>query len=461
MTDHLPDYLRRHFGLESFREGQREAIEALVNGTDALAVLPTGSGKSLIYQLAALILDGPTLVVSPLLALQRDQIDAIDDNDIAPHLVLNSTLKESERKTTLGHIRKGRFEFLFLAPEQLANEEVHEAIQAAQPSLVVIDEAHCISQWGHDFRPEYSRLGEHIDSFGHPVTLALTATASKAVQDEIVEALGMRNPKVVTTSFDRPNISLCVERFTEETAKRSALLQAAKQETGQGIVYCATRRHVEDIAEALGTENIAAAAYHGGMKAAERNATQTAFMDGAVQILVATNAFGMGIDKPDIRFVFHYDVPDSVDSYYQEIGRAGRDDDPAEAKLFYRQEDFGVARFHAGGSDDRRNAHDKSRVEMMQRYAEARRCRRATLLSYFGQTIEPPCGNCDICSRTDTPEDAGGTYVSDQKVRHAQWGSGVVLTSNDETITVLFDEVGYKTLGVDLVEESNLLKLER
>jgi ATP-dependent DNA helicase RecQ len=320
----------------------------VLEGRDTLAVLPTGSGKSAIYQLAAMLLDGPTVVVSPLIALQRDQVESLDglgaDTTAA---AANSHASDSEREATLHALRRGRLEFLFLAPEQLANDDVRAQVVQAKPSLFVVDEAHCISAWGHDFRPDYLRLGAVIEELGHPTTLALTATASPPVREEIVERLGLGpEPAVVVRGFDRPNISFAVERFVEEDDKRAALIDRVAAAPKPGIVYAATRRATEKLAEALGPGAIA---YHGGMSASDRTTAQAAFMDGEADVIVATTAFGMGIDKADVRFVYHYDIADSLDSYYQEIGRAGRDGEPAEAVLFFRPEDLGVRRFFAGG----------------------------------------------------------------------------------------------------------------
>jgi ATP-dependent DNA helicase RecQ len=338
------------FGFTALRPGQRSAIDAVLAGRDTLAVLPTGSGKSAIYQLAALLLDGPTVVVSPLIALQRDQVAAIEELDVAGVAAANSHVGIVARRKAFAGLIDGTVEFLFVAPEQLATPEVVRDIAAAKPSLFVVDEAHCVSAWGHDFRPDYLRLGGVIEALGHPTVLALTATASPPVRDELVSRLGMRDPAVVVRGFDRPNIWLDVETFTSEEAKREALVLRAAGELKPGIVYAATRKRAESLAEAISEIGLSAGAYHAGMKASERREVQDAFVEDRLDVVVATTAFGMGIDKPNVRFVLHYDVPDSLDSYYQEVGRAGRDGLRSEAVLYYRQEDLGLRRFFAAGT---------------------------------------------------------------------------------------------------------------
>ncbi len=338
---------RETFGYDKLRPGQETAIRAVLEGRDTLAVMPTGSGKSAIYQIAGVQIPGPTVVVSPLIALQRDQFEALDEQDVGGVALVNSTLKQSERRETFENLLEGELEFLLLAPEQLSNPEVLEQVKGSKPSLFVVDEAHCVSEWGHDFRPDYLRLGAVIEELGHPTILALTATASPPVREEIMVRLGMQNPKVVVQGFDRPNIWLEVERFDEELTKKRAFLDRIADVEKPGIVYTATRQHSEEIAQDLQNKGIRALSYHAGMKAPEREQVQADFMNDEVEVIVATTAFGMGIDKANVRFVFHYDISDSVDSYYQEIGRAGRDGEPAQAVLFYRPEDLGIRRFFA------------------------------------------------------------------------------------------------------------------
>ncbi|HZR41345.1 MAG TPA: ATP-dependent DNA helicase RecQ [Ktedonobacteraceae bacterium] len=335
------------FGYEHLRPGQEAALQAVTEGHDTLAVMPTGSGKSMIYQAAGNILPGPTVVVSPLIALQRDQVEAIEEHNIGNAALVNSTVRPAEIQETLEELKEGNLEFLFLAPEQFNNEETLQQLKQAKPSLFVVDEAHCISEWGYDFRPEYLRLGAVIEELGHPRTLALTATASLPVRQEIVERLQMRDPRIVVRGFDRPNIWLGVETFHDESQKLQALLERVAQSEKPGIVYAATRKHSEQVVEALSQIGVKAAFYHAGMKIREREETQTAFMNDEIEVIVATTAFGMGVDKANVHFVFHYDISDSVDAYYQEIGRAGRDGDDAEAILFYNPKDLGIRLFLA------------------------------------------------------------------------------------------------------------------
>jgi ATP-dependent DNA helicase RecQ len=409
---------------------------------------------------------------------------------------------------------------------------------AGGPSLIVVDEAHCISEWGHDFRPDYLRLGTAIETLGHPRVLALTATAAPPVRDEIVQRLGLRDPEIVVRGFDRPNIDLAVERFHHERHKDEALLEAVAAARKPGIVYAATRKRTEELAAALAERGVEAGAYHAGLKGSERESAQERFMDGDLQAMVATTAFGMGVDKPDVRFVFHAEVPESVDSYYQEVGRAGRDGEPAEAVLFYRPEDLGLRRFFAGSghvgpdelrevaeavvdardpiaptelqertalsqtklatavsrledagavevlatgqvarpagapeveeavqealrSEEERREFERSRLEMMRAFAETDGCRREFVLSYFGEPFEGPCGRCDNCraGRVHAHHDADEPFAVGARVTHPEWGEGMVQRyDGDRAVVVLFDEVGYKTLALEVVLERGLLE---
>jgi ATP-dependent DNA helicase RecQ len=349
--------------ISKLRPGQLGAIEAVVGGRDTLAVMSTGYGKSAIYQLAGELIEGPTIVVSPLIALQRDQVEAMEEATVGEAAELNSTVSESRRAELMESLREGEREFVLLAPEQLAKEEVLEELREARPSLLVVDEAHCISEWGHDFRPDYLRLGAFADRLGHPTLLALTATASPPVRREIVERLGMEEPEVIVRGFDRPNLHLAVRRFSEEHGKERALVEAVGEAEKPGIVYIATRRASEELAEALREAGVAAEAYHAGLGSKRRGELQDAFMNDEIEAIVATTAFGMGIDKPNVRFVFHAGLSDSVDSYYQEVGRAGRDGEPAAACVFYRPEDQGIRRFlGAGGGVDAEQLEEVART---------------------------------------------------------------------------------------------------
>ncbi|GMA15984.1 RecQ family ATP-dependent DNA helicase [Deinococcus metallilatus] len=341
---------REVFGYDKLHAAQKEAIQSVLSGHDTLAIMPTGSGKSAIYQIAALSLSGPTVVVSPLIALQRDQVEALEQNAPGQAALINSTLRPADREATWEALEERELEFLFLAPEQLSSEETLERLRAAEPSLFVVDEAHCVSEWGHDFRPEYLRLGGVVEALGHPTVLALTATAAPPVREEIVERLGMRDARVLVRGFDRPNIHLAVQQFADEGTKRAALLGAVVGAPKPGIVYAATRKGAEEFAHDLQERGVKAAAYHAGMNAAAREEVQTAFMEDELEVIVATTAFGMGIDKPNVRFVHHLDISGSIDAYYQEIGRAGRDGEPAEATLFFAPGDLNLRRFFAGSA---------------------------------------------------------------------------------------------------------------
>ncbi|WP_246580880.1 RecQ family ATP-dependent DNA helicase [Deinococcus aestuarii] len=339
---------REVFGYDGLHDAQKEAIASVLKGRDTLAIMPTGSGKSAIYQVAALSLSGPTVVVSPLIALQRDQVEALEESAPGQAALINSTLRPAEREATLSAFEEGEVEFLFLAPEQLGNEETLARLREAEPSLFVVDEAHCVSEWGHDFRPEYLRLGVVVEALGHPTVLALTATASPPVRAEIVERLGMREPEILVRGFDRPNIRLGVRRFEDPGTKRSALLSEVIAAPKPGIVYAATRRAADELARDLTGHGVRAAAYHAGLNVETREGAQAAFMADELEVIVATTAFGMGIDKPNVRFVHHLDISGSVDAYYQEIGRAGRDGAASEATLFYTPGDLRLRRFFAG-----------------------------------------------------------------------------------------------------------------
>jgi ATP-dependent DNA helicase RecQ len=340
---------KEKFGFEELRDSQEQAIISLLAGRDTLVIQPTGSGKSAIYQVAGLVREGPTLVVSPLIALQKDQIDSIQEREAAEAAAVNSHRPAQALREAFEKLEGDELEFLFLAPEQLKKPETLEQLQKNPPSLFVVDEAHCISEWGHDFRPDYLRLGAAIEALGRPPVLALTATASPLVRDEIVQRLGMRNPSIIVKGFNRPNIFLRVETFATEDDKRRAIVDRVQRTRKPGIIYVATRAHAEEIAAALNDVGVNVLFYHGGMPARERTEVQQTFMPGEADVIVATNAFGLGVDKSDVRFVYHYDIPASIDSYYQEIGRAGRDGKPAEAVLFYRPEDLRVPRFLSSG----------------------------------------------------------------------------------------------------------------
>lgn len=547
MTDTMATEIRRvakeRFGWDPLRPGQLEAIEAVDSGTDVLAIMPTGYGKSAIYQVAATLQPGPTVVVSPLISLQADQVAGLEAALDAPEAVaVNSAQSASANERAWDEISTDEAEFVFLAPEQLAKDDVVDRLRASGVSLFVVDEAHCVSSWGHDFRPDYLRLGDVIHRLGHPTVVALTATGSPPVRDEIVERLGMRDPLVLTHGFDRPNLRLEVVRHETDAEKRRAVIEQVAELPRPGLVYVSTRRDAARYAEELGNLGLRAAPYHAGLPAAERRTTHERFLADQLDVVVATSAFGMGIDKRNVRFVLHAAITESVDAHYQEIGRSGRDGEPATTTLHYRSEDLGLRTFFASGAPDHeqlaatfeaiaaahpvrlselakslgvstrrvsslvnhlaeaRTVHsgkrgvsttaactaheaatraveaaeareriERSRIAMMRGYAETLRCRRQYLLGYFGEDLPHPCGNCDTCSSgsayemdavTENAGNHGGEFPPETAVRHKEWGPGVVMSAEEDRITVFFEEEGYKVLSLDAIKEHNLLTIQ-
>jgi ATP-dependent DNA helicase RecQ len=531
------------FGWTQLRPEQLEGMDLVMQGRDVLAILPTGAGKSAIYQVPALLIPGPTLIVSPLLALQQDQLDGIDTSQAPQAVAVNSAQAKAEHRRAWKAVDEGQAEYLFLSPEQLAEEEVVERLSRVGVALFVVDEAHCVSAWGYDFRPDYLRLGSVIERLDHPTVIALTATAALPVRRDIVAQLGMRNHGEVIASFDRPNLRLAVQHHSDDRRKRDSVVLhvrtlLADPVTRLGLLYTASRKDAEAYATELQHAGVRAAAYHAGVRAVERDQVHQDFLAGRLDVVVATSAFGMGIDKPDVRFVVHASPPDSLDSYYQQIGRAGRDGDPADVTLFYRPEDLHLQRFlTARGTPEEalealaRNLHDQeepvrpsdlarevelsgsqrtravnlleqagavtttedgrleyldeqlqpeqaveeavevaqthqqliqSRIEMMRGYAETSGCRRQFLLGYFGEQLPEPCGNCDTCeagtAQAKHAEDSA--FPINSGVQHRQWGHGIVMSIQQDRLTVLFDQVGYKTLARSAIEKKDLLTVE-
>ncbi|KPI28531.1 RecQ family ATP-dependent DNA helicase [Streptomyces sp. NPDC054950] len=343
---------RRVFGWQQLRPAQLSAMKAVMKGRDVLAVMPTGAGKSAVYQVPAVLLGGPVVVVSPLIALQRDQMQSLLGSGALRAAVINSAQRRSDNETAWARISASSVDVVFLAPEQLAKPDVTDRLAAVRPRLLVVDEAHCVSSWGHDFRPDYLRLRHARERLGNPPVLALTANAAAPVRRDIAERLGMNDPVEVVAGFDRPNIHLDVSTFQDGAAKDRFVVERAAVEEKPGIVYAGTRRAADSYAEQLSDLGLSAASYHAGRPAAERGRTQDRFSSGELDVVVATSAFGMGIDKANVRFVLHASVPGSLDAYYQEIGRAGRDGAPARAILAYRAQDLGLQRFFAAGAPD-------------------------------------------------------------------------------------------------------------
>jgi ATP-dependent DNA helicase RecQ len=341
--------LRQHFGFTDFREGQAEVIRAILEGRDAVVVMPTGSGKSLCYQLPAMMLGGATVVVSPLIALMKDQVDALRERGL-PATFINSSIDPDEQRARIDALRRGQFKLVYVAPERFRSFRFVEALKSVRIALFAVDEAHCVSTWGHDFRPDYLQLKNVIQTLGGPQALALTATATPYVRSDIIQELGLRKPQTFVSGFDRPNLRIDVVHIQNERQKIGRIAAWATTHEGSGVIYASTRKAVEQVAEELRWEGLHVTAYHAGMKDSVRIKAQEDFMAGRAQLIVATNAFGMGIDKPDIRFVAHYQMPGSIEAYYQEIGRAGRDGSPSLCLLLFNYADKNTHEFFIEGS---------------------------------------------------------------------------------------------------------------
>ncbi|MBI2708864.1 MAG: RecQ family ATP-dependent DNA helicase [Actinobacteria bacterium] len=534
-------------GIEQLRPAQRQAIGALLDGRDALVVLPTGAGKSAIYQVAGALLDGPTVVVSPLISLQEDQRAALADARLGEAEALHSLLTEADQAAVLDGVAGGTIRYLFLAPEQLLDEDVLGRLAAARPGLVVVDEAHLVTAWGDGFRPAFLAIGLLTTRLGRPPVLALTASASPPVRTELDQRLGLADPEVVVAGVERPNIHLGASRVDDEADVPGALAGLAADLDGTGLVYVARRKDAEHLARVLGRPTRPALAYHGGLGRSARIAVHERFGSDEPCVVVATSAFGLGIDKPDVRFVLHAEPPETVDAWYQEVGRAGRDGAPATARLLSiagarSRRAFAAgarssspalaARVHAAletapaplplavatrgtraslaramqavqdldavgavrvtaagllvephgprgadllaaleGRAAQRRDRRRTEARVLEQVLEGAACLWQAICGYLGDPRSERCGHCDRCDETAREPDAGGSpaegavassrapaYAPGARLKHREFGAGTVIEHHDDVIMVAFEEAGYRSLAVELLEDGDLLE---
>lgn len=400
--------LKHYFGHTSFREGQDVIIDALLSGRDAMAVMPTGAGKSMCFQIPALISEGVALVISPLISLMKDQVLSLV-NSGAPAAYINSSLSPAQQTEALRRAAMGRYKIIYVAPERLHTAEFLRFALNADVSLLAVDEAHCVSQWGQDFRPSYLQIADFIEKLPkRPPVGAFTATATPRVKEDILQLLHLESPKTVVTGFDRPNLRFAVQKTPSMQERDRELLRIVRaHREDSGIVYCSTRKAVEDVCRLLGDYGVSATRYHAGLSDGERRANQDDFRFDRAQVMVATNAFGMGIDKSNVRYVVHYNLPKDLESYYQEAGRAGRDGEAAECILLYNGRDVHTARYLIEHSEPRFDLREEDRAVLMERdlerlkqmtfYASSYKCLRKFILNYFGEHAAAHCGNCSYC----------------------------------------------------------------
>ena len=400
--------LKKYFGYDTFRIGQKTLIDYILSGRDALGIMPTGGGKSLCFQIPALMASGMTLVVSPLISLMKDQVNALTKSKIAAAFI-NSSLSERQVAKALYNAENRMYKLIYIAPERLLSQSFLAFAKSAQIFMVTVDEAHCVSQWGHDFRPSYLKIPEFTAQLrGHPVVSAFTATATPRVREDIVKLLKLKNPGILVSGFDRPNLYFAVKKPEDKFAELIEYLKDKKERSG--IVYCSTRAAVEEVCGRLNKNGYKASRYHAGLSDDERQANQDDFLHDRVNIMAATNAFGMGIDKANVSFVVHYNMPKDIEGYYQEAGRAGRDGRPAECVLFYGEGDVATGTWMIENGSDieypdsktekRLKKRSRKRLRDMSLYCSTKKCLRGYILKYFGEHKRKRCGNCGNCDKT-------------------------------------------------------------